>query len=292
MLSPATLKEKTLTFSVGENIDPAELSRRMAGVGYSSEALVTLRGEFSIRGDIVDIYPSFGPPVRIELFGEEIESIRVFNIDSQRSVETQTKCLIPPRWWVTLPQEESARDAFVETLRAVSDKAMTELPDQAADTLRSVMESDLEALAAGRYPESVEYYAPYVHDQFATLCDYIAGNSLVVFDEWDSLFAAISSYEERLNGSLKEGLETGRLLPLATQPCMQPVAKPRPISRKHQRVFRFDFADCPRRRNTFLRARRSRLSSISNVSLSSASAIKSSFLPKKSEAGAKRAIMS
>ena len=56
-------------------------------LGYSKESLVTLRGEFSVRGDIIDVYPSAGMPVRIELFGDEIESIRVFNIENQRSVE-------------------------------------------------------------------------------------------------------------------------------------------------------------------------------------------------------------
>ncbi|MFX4925884.1 hypothetical protein ABTC31_20070, partial [Acinetobacter baumannii] len=43
-------------------------------LGYSRESLVTLRGEFSIRGDIIDVYPSSGMPVRIELFGDEVES--------------------------------------------------------------------------------------------------------------------------------------------------------------------------------------------------------------------------
>ncbi|MBU6451257.1 MAG: transcription-repair coupling factor [Cyanobacteria bacterium REEB67] len=236
VLSPKSLTDNTLTFSVGQNIDPAELARRMANLGYSREALVTLRGEFSIRGDIVDIFPSFGPPVRIELFGEEIESIRVFNIDSQRSVETKDKCLIPPRWWITLHKDDAEREAFVETLRAVTDKTVQELPDQAADTMRSVMESDLEALAAGRYPESVEYYAPYVHSEFATICDYITDSSLIVLDEWDSLFAAIQSYEERLNGVFKEGLDTGRLLPLPRS-LHASGRETAAALKKHQRVF-------------------------------------------------------
>jgi transcription-repair coupling factor (superfamily II helicase) len=236
VLAPEALTKNTLTFTVGESIDTQEVARRMANLGYSREALVTLRGEFSIRGDIVDIYPSFGPPVRIELFGEEIESIRVFNIDSQRSVETKPVCHIPPRWWIVLHQEESVREELVNTLQAVTDEACKNLSDQAADTMRTVMESDLDALKSGRYPESVEYYAPYVHPDFATLIDYFSDSSLIVLDEWDSLFAALSSYEERLNGALKEGLDTGRLLPLP-RPLHQSGKEAAAALKKHQRVF-------------------------------------------------------
>jgi len=236
VLSPKALTENTLTFTVGESIDTQEVARRMANLGYSREALVTLRGEFSIRGDIVDIFPSYGPAVRIELFGEEIESIRVFNIDSQRSVEPQQSCIIPPRWWIVLHQDDGDREALVEKLRAVTDETCQKLSDQAADTMRSVMESDLDALASGRYPESVEYYAPYVHDEFATICDYISDNSLIVLDEWDSLFAALSSYEDRLVAAQKEGLETGRLLPLPR--ALHASSKEAAQSlKKHQRVF-------------------------------------------------------
>lgn len=214
VLPPAVLKSSTLVLKRGDSIDSAELARRLSNLGYSREALVTLRGEFSIRGDIIDIFPSCGLPVRVELFGDEIESMRVFNIDSQRSVETSDTCLIPPRWWITLPDTEAGRAELVEHIKAETEKACASLGESEAETLKNVMESDIEALSLGRYPESVEYYAPFVYNDFATISDYIPENSLVVLDEWDSLYAALSSYEERLNGAYKEGVETGRLLPL------------------------------------------------------------------------------
>lgn len=214
VLAPQELVDNCLKLSVGETIDTHEVARRLANLGYSRESLVTLRGEFSVRGDIVDIYPSCGSPFRIELFGDEIESMRVFNIDTQRSIETLENCVIVPRWWIVADQSEEARTALVDKLKAVTEQAASNLSEAAAETLRTVMESDLEALQAGRYPESVEYYAPYVHEQMATICDYMQENSLVVLDEWDTLLAALSSYQEKLDGALKEGLETGRLLPL------------------------------------------------------------------------------
>jgi transcription-repair coupling factor (superfamily II helicase) len=225
VLSPQTLTDSCLRLKIGESIDTNELARRLTNLGYSRESLVTLRGEFSVRGDIVDIFPSSGLPIRIELFGDEIESMRVFNIDSQRSIESSEVCIITPRWWIVADTDEASRAALVAKLTAVADEAYSNLGEAAGETLRTVMEGDLEALAAGRYPESVEYYAPYIYNDIATICDYVHNNALVVLDEWDSLLAALSSYQERLDAAQKEGLDTGRLLPL-----------PRPLHLSKQEV--------------------------------------------------------
>ncbi|PWT97128.1 MAG: hypothetical protein C5B53_08530, partial [Candidatus Melainabacteria bacterium] len=209
-----TLLNNLLYLSVGDSIDQAKLSGELVRLGYTRTNLVTLRGEFSIRGDIIDIYPSCGAPLRLELFGEEIESIRAFNIENQRSVEEIKKALIPPRYWVILDADPDKRKQLAEQLQAVTDQTVRELEESAAETLLSVMEGDLQGLSSGQYPESSEYYAPYVHNKFATLLDYLPENALLVFDEWDTLSASLTSYQDKLEKSLEEGLSTGRLLPL------------------------------------------------------------------------------
>lgn len=214
VLSKEQLERHSLSLKVGEQIDSTELGRRLAALGYSKEALVTLRGEFSIRGDIIDVFPSCGLPIRIELFGDEIESMRVFNIDSQRSIEPTDKISIPPRWWVVLSPDEKEREALADKLAEKTEEAAAHLSESAAETLKDVTGSDIEALRLGRYPESLEYYAPYIDEDFATLISFLPPSSMVVLDEWDSLLAALSSYDEKLDNTIKEGLETGRLLPL------------------------------------------------------------------------------
>ncbi len=214
VLSPDVLKSNTLSLTIGDTVDAKDFAEKLTRLGYSRENLVTLRGEFSIRGDILDIFPSTGSPVRIELFGEEIESIRHFNVENQRSVEDNKTVLIPPRWWVILEPDKDVRQSLAAELRDISENAMIALDQEASETLRSVMESDLLAIEAGSYPESCEYYAPYVHPEFVTLADYIPQNALVLFDEWDSLSNSLKAYEDKLNQTFDEGLETGRLLPL------------------------------------------------------------------------------
>lgn len=236
VLSREVLTDNTLELKAGDSYDTTQLAERLARLGYSREALVTLRGEFSIRGDIIDIFPSAGSPARIELFGDEIESVRVFNIDNQRSVEQKNSISIPPRWWVIVESDENEREKLVARLRQVTDETMKSLDDSRADTLRSVMENDLQALSAGSYPESVEYYAPYVHEQFSTLLDFIPGDALIAFDEWDGIEQSLRSYEDKLEKAYAEGLETGRLLPLPRRLHL-PSQDVLTASKSNQRVF-------------------------------------------------------
>lgn len=214
VLDPETLSKHEIKLAVGEQLDSQGLAKMLARLGYSRESLVTLRGEFSIRGDIIDIYPSSGLPVRIELFGDEIESIRIFNIENQRSVEESKSVVIPPRYAIVLDDNKDSRQKLADKLAQVLAKAKADLSEQAAETLTTVMENDIHALKTGGYPESSEYYAPFIHERFCTLIDYIPANALVLFDEWDTLILGLQSYEEKLNATYEEGVSTGRLLPL------------------------------------------------------------------------------
>ncbi|HEY9678515.1 MAG TPA: transcription-repair coupling factor [Drouetiella sp.] len=218
VLDRQTLVQNNFTISVGDAIDPKELSAKLVRLGYSRETLVTLRGEFSIRGDIIDIYPASGAPLRLELFGDEVESIRMFNVENQRSIEETKSVVIPPRYWVILDTKKKDEfQALLNEIKAVAEQTVAEFGDSAAaDTLNAVIENDLTSFESGAYPESTEYYAPFVHRQLTTLVDYLPDSALVLFDEWDTLIMSLTSYEEKLNGSYAEGLSTGRLLPLPT----------------------------------------------------------------------------
>ena len=213
VLDKETLLSKTFNLKVGEEIDRDDLSRKLIALGYARENLVSLRGEFSIRGDIIDIYPSAFEPIRIELFGDQIESIRSFKIDDQRSIEQKTSVVIGPRYWVVLGDERE-RSELIHSIQSVTEEQTKNLSAEAAETLQSVIEGDKMSLVASVYPESVEYYASYIHKQFATLLDYLPDDALLAFDEWDSIMLSLNTYHEKLEKSYEEGLHTGRLLPL------------------------------------------------------------------------------
>lgn len=92
------LRRNSVTFKINDDL-PAELSRKLSDLGFQSTPVVEDEGTFAIRGGIVDIFsPAHQFPVRIELFGDTIESMRLFNPETQRSeAQIQSFTLIPPR---------------------------------------------------------------------------------------------------------------------------------------------------------------------------------------------------
>ena len=84
-------KHHQLTLEVGVDIDVDEFLNKLVNMGYRRESVVSHIGEFSLRGGIIDIYPLIGQPVRIELFDTEVDSIRDFDVETQRSNENIEK---------------------------------------------------------------------------------------------------------------------------------------------------------------------------------------------------------
>lgn len=85
-MSRQALEQSRWVVKRGEVTDRETLLEMLVAEGYHRTSMVERRGEFSARGDIVDVYPITGKPVRVELFGDEVESIRNFNLDTQRSI--------------------------------------------------------------------------------------------------------------------------------------------------------------------------------------------------------------
>lgn len=87
-LTPVDMwKNHQMTLKVGEDIDVEAFLNKLVNMGYRRESVVSHIGEFSLRGGIIDIYPLIGSPVRIELFDTEVDSIRDFDVETQRSNE-------------------------------------------------------------------------------------------------------------------------------------------------------------------------------------------------------------
>ncbi|MCK5832051.1 transcription-repair coupling factor [bacterium] len=121
-IAPNSLLEKTINLSVGEDFAPEKLIDKLVAIGYEREELVEFLGTVSRRGDVVDIFTStHRDPVRIEFFGDSIESIRTFSAENQRSRSKLEKVVIPPAvewvkdfWGNSNPN--SLRDSLVKEI--------------------------------------------------------------------------------------------------------------------------------------------------------------------------------
>jgi transcription-repair coupling factor (superfamily II helicase) len=161
-----------------------DLDKSMAGwqdIGYEAVSVVESPGQFSRRGGIIDIFPAAADrPARIELFGDEVESMRYFDPTTQRSLgpanghDALDGIIITPAREV-LP---AAAREFVEVW------ADEPLPDE--DSLPS-WRDDLRYLRDGVVFPNLEYYLPLVYSRPVTLLDYLSPESLVIVDDWDEL---------------------------------------------------------------------------------------------------------
>lgn len=106
IVSPLKLSDHALTFSMGQEVEREELLEKLVSAGYERVGQVERCGHFAVRGDIVDIFPvSENHPVRMEFFGDEIDSIRSFDEDTQRSMENFDRVMILP---MSVDEEKSS----------------------------------------------------------------------------------------------------------------------------------------------------------------------------------------
>ncbi|MGH7904190.1 MAG: transcription-repair coupling factor [Candidatus Dormibacteraceae bacterium] len=172
-VAPDELALATVQLRPGWRGEPLAVAARLVEMGYSREALVEAPGQFSLRGGILDVFPAAGrSPVRAEWFGDELDTLRVFDPANQRSVMQAPQATIRPGREVLLGAERGA--AAVRRLRSEGG-----LEGLRAD-VRSEWEDDLERLGAGSSFPGVELFAAYLAPGRPSLFDHLAAEALVL----------------------------------------------------------------------------------------------------------------
>lgn len=170
--------------NLGDEIDPDDVAAMLIHGGYQSVELVEVKGEFARRGDILDVYPlTTDTPVRIEFFGDEIDTIRTFDPISQRSTASiQSVSLTPLR-------EVLAEDISVEHWRAQTDLLIQARPTpQLINAVREVTQHLTKATS--QYPlqdcplnDAIEAFLPMLVPETELLTDYLSDDTIVCLIE-------------------------------------------------------------------------------------------------------------
>jgi transcription-repair coupling factor (superfamily II helicase) len=165
-LSPkAYLNANTFMLKKGQKLDLEALRRQCAEAGYHHVTQVISHGEFSVRGGLVDLFPMGSAlPYRLDLFDDEIETIRTFDVDTQRSLYPVPEIrLLPAR---EFPLDETGITLFRSQFREAFE----------GDPQRAKIYKDVsKGVASG----GIEWYLPLFFEQTATLLDYLPANSLL-----------------------------------------------------------------------------------------------------------------
>lgn len=170
VLPRSVLADHSQYLVVGEEIDRDAFLRKLVDLGYSMVPLVEDRGSASVRGGIVDIFlPSLANPVRVEFFGDFVESIRTFDPVTQRSLHPLEELVVLPSREIIL--SESVVQSFAPRLKGRCDALG--IP---ATRRRELLEQLQQAI----YPPGVEYLLPLLHPGLETLFDYTTAGVVVV----------------------------------------------------------------------------------------------------------------
>jgi transcription-repair coupling factor (superfamily II helicase) len=153
---------------VGERLDLAAFRDRLSNAGYVASSQVMAPGEFAVRGSLIDLYPmGSDAPYRIDLFDDEVESIRTFDADTQRSGDKVPALrLLPAR---EFPLTADGVQQFKRRFRVRFPGDLTRMP-----LYRDIAE--------GAPPAGIEYYLPLFFESTATLFDYLPKNAIVAAD--------------------------------------------------------------------------------------------------------------
>lgn len=181
----------TFSLKTGDEIDIASFSEKLVKMGYKRVFTIEGTSQFCIRGSIIDIFPVCAQnPVRIELFGDEIDSIREFDLLSQLSIENIDFVKIIP-----------AREMIIDN----ADDVLEKIAKQKNENFYA----DIQKLDEYGYFPSMDKYLPFVYDKLPTLLDYIGDDYIVFADEITKISETAKVYAKEQSDIITDMLEKG-----------------------------------------------------------------------------------
>ena len=194
------LLNNTYNYKIGDKINLEELSERLVSLGYERVSKIEGFGQFSIRGGIVDIFSlEYTNPIRMELFDDEIDSIRTFDVFSQKSIDKIKKFTITPSREFIYP--EKVNDA-VEKLKKETGKLTNE------DVF-----ANIENIESKTYFEGIENYIDYIYpEENKSIFTYLNDNAIIFVNDISRLKERCENYINEFNENYKLNLERGLAL--------------------------------------------------------------------------------
>ena len=183
----SVLYKNSIDFKIGDTKNLEEIKQKLVELGYVRYELIDGRGQFSIRGGILDISLTEEMGVRIEFWGDEIDSIRTFSISSQRSIKTMDKITVNPAHEYIL---ENPKEKVVNKIRQ---KILTDKQQENAN-------EDIEQILNGDYISKVDKYFDCFYENPSSLINYLNNNYIIFLDD----ISKIKQREKNINQDNKE----------------------------------------------------------------------------------------
>ncbi|GFN35216.1 transcription-repair coupling factor [Tepidimicrobium xylanilyticum] len=215
LMSPALFKGNSIKIDYDTRLELDQLISKLIDSGYHRENMVEGIGQFSVRGGIVDFFPPNNDnPYRIELFDDEIDSIRTFNVETQRSLEMVESVYIPPVREVLLL--DSFRDQVVKAIERAVKKATAKLGQNSKikENIEDKFLPYIEEVKEKIYVSNMDMVIPFIPEGYlSSLLHYFNEDSIVFIDEPARIEERVKNIREQFLFKYSDCLEVGEVLP-------------------------------------------------------------------------------
>ncbi len=211
------IQKEILEYALGDPLDMEKVKTQLVRLGYERNYQVESAGQFAVRGGILDIFPlTEENPYRLELWGDEIDSMRSFEVESQRSIENLERVSIYPAIETVLTQDSLERGlkSLEQEKNRICEAFRKEMKTEEAHRLKAAIENLTEELTELGQSDGIDSYLTYFAEDTVSFLDYFEGGETIVFlDEPVRLAEKGRVVQQEFSESMQHRLEKGYILP-------------------------------------------------------------------------------
>ena len=204
MISREEIYNTVLEFKVGKNFDQESLKKALVNLGYERSEIVDGKGQFAIRGGILDIGTTKTQGIRIEFWGDEVDSVRSFSITSQRTIKMLEEVTVYPSHELIVTQN------IEEICDKIEKNVLSKVLDE--ENQKNIRE-DIELIKSGDYISKIDKYFNIFYKNQNTFINYLDGQYLLLIDDIDKVNARQENIIRDNNNLIENLLEKGRMVP-------------------------------------------------------------------------------
>ena len=225
MIAKEELYKNSIYLKIGDTYSLEKLKQKLIFLGYERCDLVESKGQFSVRGGIIDIGINDKEGVRIEFWGDDIDSIRLFKLSSQRSTDMLNEYFIyPAHEFLLLDETENIINKienYVENIELKNDYLTnnsslnldSKFKNKYLEKIEENLNEDIELIKSGDYISKIDKYFNSFYEKQSIFLDYLNENFIILFDEMSKINQRIENITKENNQLIKNLIEKSRVVP-------------------------------------------------------------------------------
>ena len=212
-MPPEVFRRAVFELDMKSAAAPEDVEDALLRCGYSRAAQVEGPGQFSRRGGILDFFsPAYSQPVRVEFWGDEIDSMGFFDTGTQRRTERIERCAVIPAAEVLPTLAKGGAHALANELNKLADRAIKRRSGETGPALAAVLREDADRLSSGAELPAADRYAALIYGEMTTAIDYIPDGAVIVMDQPARFSETARSYIKRVTEDVNSLSRAGKLI--------------------------------------------------------------------------------